>query len=789
MIHLKSSTTSIKSFLRQHKKKVISIISLSLLFFIFPVPQFNAPTSTVLLDKDGLLMGAKIADDQQWRFIPQEGIPAKFETCITMFEDQYFNYHWGINPVSIIRATIQNIKAHKVVSGGSTITMQTIRLARKAKDRNIKNKLVESYYALRYEVKYSKNKILQLYAANAPFGGNVVGLEAASWRYFKRAPADLSWAESATLAVLPNAPALIHPGRNRTALLNKRNALLKKLFDNGLIDELSYQLSVQEDLPLKPNPLPQLAPHLLDQVQKTNKGERYYTSIDYKKQKQVRNELNRHSKRLSNNEIHNAAAIVVDNATSKIIAYIGNADYTQNYSNSVDIIKAPRSSGSIIKPILFAAALQSGDILPQTLLADMPLYFDGFTPENYHLTYDGAVPASDALIRSLNVPFVNLLKQYSIFRFYGLLKTLEFSTLTQPADYYGLSLILGGAEVNLWDITKTYSGMARTLQHVASNGYHYSPNDFQNISFERESKPRRQCTTSIPLTLKAGAIWQTFEAMKQLNRPDSQSGWKSFESAHQLAWKTGTSFGFRDAWAVGVTPQYTIAVWVGNATGEGRPGLTGVTTAAPLLFDIVDIMKPQGWFQEPFDEFVEVQTCKHSGHLASRHCSATDTSYLLEAGLQSACCPYHQTIVLDSTLSFRVNNQCEESQNSRPTSWFVLPPGMAWYYKTNHPFYKDLPPFKLGCRQNEGNIMAFIYPQNIKKIYIPRDHNGQREQVVFEIAHHSKDATIYWHIDDEYMGATQTYHQLPVCPAIGEHTITAVDDKGHSISYTIIVEK
>lgn len=548
-------------------------------------------------------------------------------------------------------------------------------------------------------------------------------------------------------------------------------------------------MSIQEELPLKPQTLPQLAPHLLSRIQKTNKGERFYSSLDYDKQNQIRNTLNRHSKRLANNEIHNAAAIVVDNETSKIIAYVGNADYTNNYSNSVDIIKAPRSSGSIIKPILFTAALHSGDILPQTLLTDMPLYFDGFTPENYHLSYDGAVPASEALIRSLNVPFVNLLKQYGTDRFYNLLKKLEFTTLSHPADYYGLSLILGGAEVNLWDITKTYSGMARTLQHVSNNGYQYSHSDFRNISFSKEIIEEEKTLSSMPLRLKAGAIWQTFEAMKQLDRPGNQDGWKYFESAHQVAWKTGTSFGFRDAWAVAVTPKYTISIWVGNASGEGRPGLTGVTTAAPLLFDIVDILKPKAWFKEPYDEFVQVQTCHLSGHLASRHCSETDNTYLLESALQSECCPYHQTIMMDSTLTFRVNSQCEEPQNISSNSWFILPPGMAWYYKMNHPFYKDLPPFKPGCSQYEGEIMQFIYPQNIKRIYIPRDHNGERGQVIFEVAHRDKNATIYWHIDDEYMGETQTHHQLAVSPKPGKHTITAVDDKGNSLNYTILIEE
>ena len=235
------------------------LTSLPVLFFAFwfclPEPLFNDPTSTVIVDRQRRLLGAKIADDGQWRFPLKEEVSEQFETCIVQFEDQYFYSHPGINPVSIVRALIQNIRSGEVVSGGSTLSMQVIRLSRKYKSRTVIEKVIEMVLALRLELRYTKHEILALYAAHAPFGGNVVGLEAASWRYYGRPSSQLSWAECATLAVLPNAPSLIYPGKNHQLLLDKRNRLLSKLKEKGLLNNTDYELAIVEPLPDKPVPL------------------------------------------------------------------------------------------------------------------------------------------------------------------------------------------------------------------------------------------------------------------------------------------------------------------------------------------------------------------------------------------------------------------------------------------------------------------------------------------------------------------------------------------------------
>lgn len=757
------------------------------LFFIVPLPRFDESTSTVVLASNGELLGAKISTDEQWRFSPIDSVTPKFECCITQFEDQWFRYHIGINPISLCRASYQNIKARKVVSGGSTLTMQTVRLLRKGKARSVKEKLIEIYFAFRMEMQMSKDEILKNYVSYAPFGGNTVGLEAASWRYFNRSPDNLSWAESATLAVLPNAPSLIFPGKNQALLEAKRNRLLSKLLANDCIDTMTFNLSVQEALPTKPPSVPRYSPHFLDMVARDLPGQRVSTTIDYSKQLEVRRMLNEYSTRLSANEIHNAAVLVVDNETGNILAYVGNSDYTNKHANRVDIIRSRRSTGSIIKPLLYASMLDDGELLPRMLVPDVPLFFDGFTPENYHLTYDGAIPADEALFRSLNIPFVHLLRIYGINRFHEKLKQMSFSTIDKSAGFYGLSLILGGAEVKLWDLVKVYSSMARTLEHVSNNGYVYNSSDFRDLSYVHNACEGLE-SKEVDV-LSAGAIWHAFEAMKQVHRPDNQLGWESYASANQIAWKTGTSFGFRDAWAVGVSHKYTVGVWIGNADGEGRPGLTGVTAAAPLMFDVFGLLNPTWWFKEPYDEFVEATVCAESGCLASRHCEEIDTAYILSSGLRTSCCSYHKTIQLDKTGIYRVNSYCAEPSEMLQASWFVLPPTMAWYYKKGHPSYKELPPMMPGCSKTTHGVMEFVYPKNISKVYIPLEMDGQRGKVIFEIAHSVEDAKLYWHLDDKFIGTTFAPHQMALCPEVGTHIVSVVDGLGNSLSESIFFDK
>ncbi len=776
------------AYIKRNKIKSASIaVILIAYYFCLPKQLFLTPTATVITSINNELLGAQIAKDGQWRFPQNDSIPEKFKTCIVQFEDEYFYKHPGFNPISIFKALRDNLKSGSVKRGGSTLTQQVIRLSRNGQNRTYFEKVIELILATRLEFRESKNQILAYYASNAPFGGNVVGLDAASWRYFNRNPNQLSWAESATLAVLPNAPSLIYPGKNQEHLLKKRNRLLEKLLNNQIIDSLTYRLSIAEVLPQKPYPLPQIAPHLLQKVATSYSGKQIQTTINKGLQEQVNQIIKTHYTQLSQNEIYNAAVLVIDVKTRKVLAYVGNTPTDKAHQKDVDVIDKARSTGSILKPFLYAAMLDAGDILPNTLVADVPTQFGSYNPENYNKSYDGAVPASRALSRSLNVPAVRMLQEFGLDRFHHYLKTLQLKDVTYNANHYGLSLILGGAESNLWDLCKSYTALSSTLNHFSETSSEYYSNEFCEPTFLASKTLDFGKKTTSKTLFDAASIYLTYESLKEVNRPESDENWEFFDSSKQIAWKTGTSFGFRDAWAIGTTKDYVVGVWVGNADGEGRPGLVGVQVAAPILFDVFDLLPNSDWFSKPFDEMQEVSICKKSGYRASVHCDDIEPQYIQLSGLKTEPCPYHVLIQLDATETFQVNASCESIDQIKQKSWFILPPLMAYYYKTKNPFYKPLPTYKTNCVKENRVSMEFIYPKEQHTIYLPIDFDGTTNDLVLKIAHSKPETTLFWYLDETYIGTTKTIHELAIIPKQGKHLITVVDEFGNEAKRWITI--
>jgi penicillin-binding protein 1C len=774
----------------RQRPKTSAALALLLLVWLFclPRPLFKKPLSTVLEDRRGELLGARIAADGQWRFPMSDSLPVKYERCVVAFEDKRFWYHPGVDPLSLVRALWLNLKNTRVVSGGSTLTMQVIRLARDNPSRTVWEKIVEVFMATRLELTYSKKEILRLYAAHAPFGGNVVGLEAASWRYYGKRPALLTWAEAATLAVLPNSPALIHPGRNRDALLKKRNGLLQKLYEERIIGATECDYAKEEPLPEQPLPLPQTAPHLLDKMMLENKGDqhRFRSSIDKNLQERVNEILARRQEIYRGNDIHNLAAVVLDVPTGEVLAYVGNiAGAGREHGESVDVITAPRSTGSILKPYLYALALENGDILPNSLLHDVPTQLGEYRPENYYETYDGAVPAKRALIRSLNVPFVLLLQRYGLEKFHFGLQRLGLSTLNRPPAHYGLSLILGGAEASLLDITNTYACMARRLGSFYERNGRYAPDDFRAPVFSVAKNRASVALQKEAGLLSAASIWHTFEAMREVERPNSAGEWELFRASRQVAWKTGTSFGFRDAWAAGTTPRYAVGVWVGNADGEGRPGLLGVEIAAPVLFEIFGQLPQEGrWFDPPYDDMAQTPVCRQSGYRAGEWCEA-DTIWIPESALKARGCSYHQLLHLDQSGVWQVTSECEPPALMQHRPWFVLPPIEEYYFKGKNPGYRSPPPFRDDCKGSQAaqnqSPMQLIYPKHPTRIYVPVDLDGKLGSTVFQVAHRSRSAEIFWHLDGQYLGVTTVFHQMALQPPVGTHTLALVDRDGYRL--------
>ncbi|MBS5446382.1 penicillin-binding protein 1C [Bacteroides thetaiotaomicron] len=757
------------------KKVILCILAFLVTGYIFCLPRhlFHVPYSTVVTDRNEELLGARIASDGQWRFPPRNTTPEKIKECLITFEDKHFYHHWGVNPFAIGRAFYQNVKNKRIVSGGSTLTMQTIRLARN-ESRTFREKLIEMIWATRLEFRASKEEILSMYISHAPFGGNVVGLDAAAWRYFGHSADDLSWAESAMLAVLPNAPAMIHLSKGRKTLLDKRNRLLKQLLEKKTIDSSTYELAISEPLPDEPHALPQIAPYLVSRFYQERNGEYSRSTINKGIQTQVEDLAERWSNEFGRSDIRNLAILVIDIPSNQVVAYCGNVHFDRKQGgNQVDVIQAPRSTGSILKPFLYYAMLQEGSLLPDMLLPDVPVNINGFTPQNFSMQFEGAVPASEALARSLNIPAVTMLQRYGVPKFHSFLQQIGLKTINRSSSHYGLSLILGGAEATLWDVTNAYAMMGRSLLQL----------------------PQRSCSLLLPTSritestdpFQPGAVWQTFDALKEVNRPE-EIDWKSIPSMQTIAWKTGTSYGFRDAWAVGVTPRYAVGVWVGNATGEGKPGLVGAQTAGPVLFDIFNLLPSSSWFTCPAGIFVEAEVCRKSGHLKGRFCDETDTLLVLPAGLRTEACPYHHLVTLSADESQRIYENCANTEPTLRKSWFTLPPVWEWYYKQHHPEYKPLPPFKAGCGEDTFQPMQFIYPPMNARIKLPKQLDGSKGFLTVELAHNNPNATVFWHLDETYQAQTQDFHKISLQPAAGKHSLTAVDGEGNTISTTFFVE-
>jgi penicillin-binding protein 1C len=333
----------------------------------------------------------------------------------------------------------------------------------------------------------------------------------------------------------------------------------------------------------------------------------------------------------------------------------------------------------------------------------------------------------------------------------------------------------------MWNIAGMYASMARTLNHFSLYKGKYNSRDYHDLCY-LPAPATKASIQNIPPVIDAASIWCTFNAMEEVNRPDMETNWKMFSSSQRIAWKTGTSFGFRDGWAVGITPRYVVIAWVGNATGEGRPGLTGVSTAAPIMFDIFKLLPSAAWFDQPYSEMQQIDVCAQSGFRALDICEEKTTMWVPLAGLRTAPCPYHQMVHLDRSQRYRITSDCESPANMIHQSWFVLPPAQEWFYKSKNPQYKTLPPYRSDCMSNSrAAVMEFIYPKKSTEIYIPVELDGKTGKAIFEVVHRASDAVVYWSLDDDYIGSTTGTHQMELSPDAGKHILAVVDQHGERL--------
>lgn len=741
------------------------------LFFSLPSELFESPKSLVMYDRHGQLLYAQVAADEQWRFPKTDSVSKKLEECVLHYEDEYFHYHPGVNLVSIVKAFFLNLKKKDIKRGGSTITMQTIRLLHQNPPRSYFQKMKELILAIKFELIYSKKDILAYYVSNAPYGGNIVGIDAAAWRYYKKSSHSLSWSEAATMAVLPNQPSFIYPGKNQVLLRNKRNALLLKLKNNSILSPEDYQLAIEEPLPQKVFPIPAYAYHMASEVKFNNS--KVKTTIDFSIQKSVTDILEIYHQSFKQNLIQNVAAIVIDAHTSEVLAYVGNTQDSVD-GNKVNMIRRARSSGSTLKPFLFAHMLEDGYISPYTLLQDVPIDIRGYEPQNSSHRFDGIVPAHEALERSLNIPWLLALKSYGYDKFYNQIKDHGFKHYTKSSEHYGLSLVVGGGEVELLELANAYLQLSHQLE---------GENEDHLASFElgvvNESAKR--------IKLSRGAIWQTFEALTQVVRPENEDNWQ-YRQSQKLAWKTGTSHGFRDAWSIGVNPNYVIAVWVGNADGNGRTNLTGIKKAAPIMFDILNSL-PKGkksWYDKPLKELKRIEVCKESGCKPTEFCNTKIGIDVPKISALKPSCPYHKRVYLDANSSFQVNRLCYPEDSIVVSNWFKLPIVEESYYKMIQPLYIPLPSFHPDCSGEDNEVMDIVFPK--QNAHIIRNSSDLANQIIFQALHRNKEAKLHWFMDRNYLATTENEHRISVSPGSGRHKLTIQDAEGNVKTHSFVVE-
>ncbi|HID40472.1 MAG TPA: penicillin-binding protein 1C, partial [Calditrichaeota bacterium] len=611
--------------------------------------------------------------------------------------------------------------------------------------------------------------ILELYLNHAPYGGNIVGYRAAALRYFRKTPAALSWAEAATLAVLPNAPGLIAPTTNPDKLQRKRNRLLLRLKNERILSEESYRLALLEPVPRRSYSTDWLAPHLTRWLHHRYPQQTVIrTTIDVDLQRMTEQMIREYSVYLQSLGIRNAAVLLVDNDGGKVRAYVGSPDFfDREHGGQVDGLRAPRSSGSILKPFLYALAMDEGLILPQTQIRDVPSYFGAFSPANFDHRYRGIVTAGEALVASLNVPAVRLLNSFGLHSFYYFLREAGLSTLFREPDGYGLPLIIGGAEVTPWEAAAMYSGLA--------NGGLFRPisvmaRDDGNAGFEHR-------------LISAGAAYLTLRVLNDVKRPGSEYYWRQYSNQWPFSWKTGTSYGQRDAWAVGVSPQWTIAVWAGNFNGQGNANLSGAATAGPLLFDLFRNLPKDPdkiFFARPSEDLKEIELCARTGFKAGPDCPEKIRTIAPLHMKPLNLCPYHKRIFLNRDETEQVCSLCWGAGEHHTAIRLIYPADVNQFLRQAGRVVDGLPPHRASCPAlTASSPLKIIYPQKNAALWIPREFNGELQKVSFRAAHQQSNQRIFWYLDNHYLGSSREKHNLAITLKKGWHELQVIDENGY----------
>lgn len=708
---------------------------------------FEDRYSVSVLDNNGNIICVYLNKDEQWHLKSGEKIPEKLKTAVMVFEDKNFYSHNGVDFSAVLRALKDNI-FEKRRTGASTITMQAVKMAF-PKERNYFNKYIEIIHALKLEKYFSKDEIFEMYLNNAPYGGNIIGYKTASHMYFQKSPKELTWSEAALLAVLPNSPGLMNVEKNRGKLIEKRNFLLEKLYNKNFINERQYKISLKEPIPEKRYNFSVLAPHLARRLVNENKDKKIIKStIDSEIQKKAEKIVKDYSEFLKLQGINNAAVLIINNKNYEVKAYVGSQDfYDFESSGQVDGITAKRSPGSLLKPFLYAKVIDEGIAAPQSKIPDVPLYFSNFSPQNANKKYYGMVEMRDALIKSLNIPFVELLKDYGEDKFFYFLKDILNFEDRNP-ERYGLSLILGTKEFTMEEIGKLYSGLANY-------------GNFRNLKYTEENKEEgKQFLTN-------GASYLTLTAMKELERPGIE---KFYREKNPVSWKTGTSNGRKDGWAAGVTPEWTVVVWTGNFTGESSPNLTGIYSGGNLLFEILKILpKSKKEFVMP-DDLKKIKVDSETGYRLKYNVPYKEIFYPKDAKPLKVS-PYYKKVFVNKN-GEEIDSRDEEFGKRREKYILAYPLEVINYFVK-----ESLDVSNIFSEKAVKKTVKFIYPVNNLKIIVPKDFDGEKSIIVKTA--NIKNQELYWYVNKEYTGKGSEKEKSFNLKK-GKYEITVVSETGET---------
>lgn len=756
----------VKVFLIPALMSCLLIISLN---FLFPLPD-RVEYSTIIRGSRNEVLHAYLTPDEKWRMKTSlDEISPVLRSTIIEKEDKYFYYHYGINPLAILRAAVNNMLQMKRTSGASTITMQVAR-ALEPKSRNYLNKLREIFRAFQLEWKYSKEEILQLYCNLLPYGGNIEGVKSASLLYFGKDPDHLSLAQVTALCVIPNRPSTLVPGRNNEAIMRERNRWLLKFKAEGLFTEKQISDALSEPVNATRIPAPRHIPHLSRVLHKAAESE-IKTAIDLNMQLKSEKLVHDYSKSLSGKNIRNAAVVVIDNSTHKVVTYIGSADFNDSTDGGqVDGVRAVRQPGSTLKPLVYGMCIDEGLLTPKAVITDVETNYEGYAPENYDRHFNGYVTMEYALENSLNMPAVKALRQLGKDRLVDMLAACHFSQIKKDRGKLGLSMVLGGCGATLLELTGLYSAFA--------NGGEY----------HRPILSGSERTYAKSRILSKAATFMINETLSKISRPDFPLNWQATAHMPKIAWKTGTSYGRRDAWSIGYNKRFTVGVWLGNFSGQGIPELSGAEIATPLLFRIfntIDYNSNESWYSQPSDCDIRM-VCSETGLPPAERCEHMVTDYFIPTISTGRHCDNMQEIMVSPDERQSYCRVCAPATGYKKKWYRKIPAEMVNYFDEHRIAFQHIPPHNKNCEKIFREDGPLVLSPQAGAEYLVSKLNPQPLQLRCKTA--GDVGRIYWYIDNKFFRSADAHAPQYFTPSEGRVKISCTDDKGRNKDLWITVK-